>query len=259
MGQYFLAVLLAEKGTVEGGEFVRTSLDPLKYGCGARITEHARVGNTFMSAVENLLCPDGIFYKTRVVWAGDFDVERNTRGEAICGSGGNKLGSEITSGALEAKNIHKLALQKPHFDWAEPLRRPTGEIGIKKGGRQGSEGGGVNAGRGGDEKNAAGKRENQLEKKEDNWSVRRTSNAFYPYLWCVPPVYVVNHTKHTYVSTDGQRFHPLAILTAEGNGKSTTDYFGTNADRAGSWARDVISVEWFPPPPQYSRDQVFFT
>lgn len=106
MGQYFLAVLLAEKGTVEGGEFVRTSLDPLKYGCGARITEHARVGNTFMSAVENLLCPDGIFYKTHVVWAGDFDVERNTRGEAICGSGGNKLGSEITSGALEANEEH---------------------------------------------------------------------------------------------------------------------------------------------------------
>ena len=36
--------------------------------------------------------------------------------------------------------------------------------------------------------------------------------------------------------------HPLALLTAEGNGRGGGDYEGTNMELIGSWSRDFISV-----------------
>lgn len=60
--------------------------------------------------------------------------------------------------------------------------------------------------------------------------------------------FIVNHTKKLYVdktrvnqSTD---FHPLPLLTAEGNGRGGGDYRGSScSELVGTWARHVISVE----------------
>jgi len=61
--------------------------------------------------------------------------------------------------------------------------------------------------------------------------------------------YVVNHSKKLYVDKtkipcpqDCYIFHPLPLLTAEGNGRGGGDYRG-DSKLVGSWARDVISVE----------------
>lgn len=79
MGQYYYAVLLAEAGVKPDGEHIRAWLSAHDYGNGVKLTEHSYVGNKFMSAVEHLLCPDGAFYKSRIVWAGDYaDVEPGT-------------------------------------------------------------------------------------------------------------------------------------------------------------------------------------
>jgi hypothetical protein len=43
------------------------------------------------------------------------------------------------------------------------------------------------------------------------------------------------------------QFHPLPILTAEGNGRGGGDYRGADEDLVGTWARDVISVEMEAP------------
>jgi len=52
--------------------------------------------------------------------------------------------------------------------------------------------------------------------------------------------FIVNHTKKQYVAK-GNSVNLLPILTAEGNGRGGGDYYGTIP--AGSWARDVISME----------------
>jgi hypothetical protein len=70
MGQYYLAVILDE-----GGKLIRTWVNPHNYGNGAKLMEHSYIGNNFVSVVESLLSPEGMFYKCRLVWAGDYADE----------------------------------------------------------------------------------------------------------------------------------------------------------------------------------------
>jgi hypothetical protein len=37
--------------------------------------EHSYIGTDFMNVIESLICPQGIFYKSRLVWAGDYAKE----------------------------------------------------------------------------------------------------------------------------------------------------------------------------------------
>lgn len=62
--------------------------------------------------------------------------------------------------------------------------------------------------------------------------------------------YLVNHTKKQFLDyaavlkdSSGNRLDPLPILTAEGNGRGQGDYYGLNRELAGTWARDIISIE----------------
>ena len=154
MGQYYYVVILAEKS---GKEYIRTYLDPSMYDNGIKLVEHSYIGNNFMTIVENLIGPNGMFYKSRLVWAGDYaDAEPDSE-----------------------KNLHSMCEGKDPFVYRGDL---------------------------------------------------------------VSYTYIVNHTKRVYIKKKGE-FHPLAILTAEGNGRGGGDYDGPNMDMVGAWARDVISME----------------
>jgi hypothetical protein len=155
MGQYYLTVILGEKSDKE---HIRTYLDPTMYMNGSKLTEHSYLGNNFMKIVENLISPSGMFYKSRLVWAGDYaDAEPNSK-----------------------SNLHKMCEGKDPFVY-------RGEL--------------------------------------------------------VSYTYIVNHTKKVYIEKKGNGLHPLAILTAEGNGRGGGDYNGPNMEMVGTWARDVISME----------------
>jgi hypothetical protein len=60
--------------------------------------------------------------------------------------------------------------------------------------------------------------------------------------------YIVNHTKKTYLDKavlsfeDNCLFHPMCILTSQGNGCGGGDYRGLNETRASLWAYDVVGV-----------------
>ncbi len=59
--------------------------------------------------------------------------------------------------------------------------------------------------------------------------------------------YIINHSKQlyvdlSYISDYSEEYHPLPMLTAEGNGRGTGDYNGVNDNLVGTWARDVISA-----------------
>ena len=84
MGQYYLAIILGEKD-LSKQEFIRMFMQSYNYNNGSKLMEHSYINNEFVSAFEYQLTPDGMFYKSRVVWAGDYadnelNMERNLYG-----------------------------------------------------------------------------------------------------------------------------------------------------------------------------------
>jgi len=73
MGQYYICIFLAEDG-----KYIRAAVHPDSYSQGSKLTEHSYMDTHFMNAVEYMLSPKGMFYKSRLVWAGDYaDPEEN--------------------------------------------------------------------------------------------------------------------------------------------------------------------------------------
>jgi hypothetical protein len=65
--------------------------------------------------------------------------------------------------------------------------------------------------------------------------------------------YIVNHSKKQFVDKmackageEEMKYHPLPLLTCEGNGRGGGDY-RRESPLIGSWARDIISVEEVTP------------
>jgi hypothetical protein len=88
MGQYYKVIILGEKPTEEiqseqQAEIIRLALKPYNYAQGAKIMEHSYIGNEFVSLAEYLLCPLGMFYKSRIVWAGDYADGEPTTGQNL--------------------------------------------------------------------------------------------------------------------------------------------------------------------------------
>jgi len=160
MGQYYLAIILGEEGHTP--EIIRIYMSP--FNSGMKLMEHSYLKNKFVNTFESLLAPNGIFYKSRVVWAGDY--------------ADNEVGQE--------QNLYNLAYDQHIKDFTMKCQTLT------------------------------------LDKFQ----------------------YIINHTKKQYVNKDNNnKYHPLPLLVAEGNGRGGGDYHGINQDIIGSWSRDVISVE----------------
>lgn len=77
--------------------------------------------------------------------------------------------------------------------------------------------------------------------------------------------YLVNHSKKEFILKSGHtaadgnlNFHPLGLLTSEGNGLGYGDYYGCNEHLAGSWARDSISLEKVQPSTDFVEMKVKF-
>ena len=81
---------------------------------------------------------------------------------------------------------------------------------------------------------------------EDKFT-KRTFSFNFPDVFSSDLGYLVNHDKKLFINLYPYQcynsFHPLPILTSEGNGEGTGDYYGENEELAGTWARDLISLE----------------
>lgn len=161
MGQYFLPLILGPAG--ESPEFIRAWMESFDYGSGSKMTEHSYLNNEFVNALEFQLSPQGPFWKSRLVWAGDYD---------------------------DAK-LYERAVQEGNKKISPP-------------------------------RNSA---------KELRYIVNHTKAAF------------VDKAKLSPGGPHGLVFHPLPLLTAQGNGQGGGDYRGNDAQLVGSWAYDTISVE----------------
>ena len=91
--------------------------------------------------------------------------------------------------------------------------------------------------------------------------------------------YLINHTKKEYISCDEFKeankwqekytdmdgknheytmcYHPLALLTAAGNGRGGGDYYGKNKESIGVWKFDEISVSDIEPTDFQKKQFVF--
>ena len=77
MGQYYKAIILAEENA-HTHEIIRAFVLAFT---GLKLTEHSYIDDEFVKTVESLLTPEGMFYKSRLVWAGDYaDPEQNQVG-----------------------------------------------------------------------------------------------------------------------------------------------------------------------------------
>jgi hypothetical protein len=78
MGQYYIAIILGEKD-LSKQEIIRMYMNSWDYNNGAKLVEHSYINNEYVSTFEHQLTPNGMFYKSRVVWAGDYaDEEKDT-------------------------------------------------------------------------------------------------------------------------------------------------------------------------------------
>jgi hypothetical protein len=75
-----------------GQYYKATSIDKMEsllahdYDNGLKLMEHSYIGNNFMKIVEKLLSKGNSWYKTRIVWAGDYaDEEANSGGHNLYG------------------------------------------------------------------------------------------------------------------------------------------------------------------------------
>ena len=72
MGQYFHPIILKEKENSEQAEQVIAWMYSHNYGNGLKLMEHSWLKNDFVNTFESLLAPNAEYYKSRVIWAGDY-------------------------------------------------------------------------------------------------------------------------------------------------------------------------------------------
>lgn len=80
MGQYYQMIILGDAPSDGESEIIRLALHPHNYNQGSKLMEHSYIKNKLVELAEYMLCPMGMFYKSRAVWAGDYAaVEVNTQ------------------------------------------------------------------------------------------------------------------------------------------------------------------------------------
>lgn len=74
MGQYYKLIILGDEKK-QNKEVVLLVLNPQNYNQGAKLMEHSYLNTKMMNTVEYLISKHGKFYKSRIVWAGDYADE----------------------------------------------------------------------------------------------------------------------------------------------------------------------------------------
>ncbi len=77
MGQYYKFIILADTKK-NNKEVILLYINPHDYNHGAKLMEHSYMNTDLMNIVEYLISVHGNFYKSRIVWAGDYAEEELT-------------------------------------------------------------------------------------------------------------------------------------------------------------------------------------
>jgi hypothetical protein len=74
MGQYYKFIILSDDKKNDN-EVIILVLKPHDFNHGAKLMEHSYINTEIMNTVEFLIGPKENFYKSRIVWAGDYADE----------------------------------------------------------------------------------------------------------------------------------------------------------------------------------------
>jgi hypothetical protein len=74
MGQYYKVIILADDKK-NNNEVILLVITPREYDCGSKLMEHAYLNTQLLNTIEYLISKNGKFYKSRIVWAGDYADE----------------------------------------------------------------------------------------------------------------------------------------------------------------------------------------
>ena len=211
MGQYFLPIFLSETDKTQ----IRAWIEPHTFDYGSKLAEWSAFGSLVPLVLERLLSRGGMFYRTRFVCAGDYaDPEMPEMPEMLGTETGNETESPV--------NLYRKAI---------------------------------------------GATEALLDRGRDQYgNYTNEHRQLFPTLRSLQvddadlktmyySQYFVNHSKKQYLDMKRyteqtnesdpifRKYHPLPLLTAEGNGRGGGDYFGSEIEKVGIWARDVVSFE----------------
>ena len=175
---------------------------------GLKLTEHSYIGNGLCNSVMNFLkkYPDGL----RLTWAGDYaDAVERVKLPYDSDAAKNVWKKAVQNGETElgydtfyALDDAELFVDTPE---AQNLYEMASEDAVK---------------------------DLEIEYDTEDPGIR----------------YIINETKKEYVnlydvpSFDGWKYHPLPLLTADGNGLGGGDYSGSDLMYVGRWKGDVIRV-----------------
>jgi len=122
MGQYYNVIFLAEKQ--DGStEIIRVWIE----ACPSKLMEHSYLDNEFLTVIEYLLSHEGMCYRSRIVWAGDYaDTEaplnKPEKRELVL----NECEDEPENEEEPSSNLYELCKENGtgslHFIWRELLQ-----------------------------------------------------------------------------------------------------------------------------------------
>lgn len=222
MGQSYEFIILGEKPNDTESETIRAFVDPgtipigpsCRYGHGSKLTEHSGFGSAYIRAIEALLAPGRMFYRSRIVWAGDYaDCEPNsaeTAETATAETATAETAMATTAATAEtAKNLHQLVQ---------------------------------------DELEAAYEKKKKGLPIYSRMLVPIPNDEHFRYLVNHTKRLYVDTTRvgsKPKICYNNCRMHPLPLLVAEGNNRGGGDYgtHGNDFELCGTWARDAISVD----------------
>jgi hypothetical protein len=71
MGQYFFPIFLQYNANTDSYDIIGW-IYPFDFSTSLKLMEHSYIGNNLMNTVEYLISSYGKFYKTSIVWSGDY-------------------------------------------------------------------------------------------------------------------------------------------------------------------------------------------
>lgn len=173
------------------------------YNCGLKLMEHSYIGNPVVNVVLNYLTENG---GGRVVWAGDYADAEPVK---IPKEQAKEMWRNMVANSQTETSFAEFWAKNPNVF----KRNEQGEYD-------------------GDNLYTKAEKKPKLTSSAKDTEIRfliNTDKMQFVDLWDVPCV-------------NGQRVHPLPILTAEGNGQGGGDYTGLSMNLVGTWARDNITV-----------------
>ena len=205
MGQYYKTINLDTK----------QHLNAHSYDNGVKLMEHSWVGNNFVGAVEVLLQPGNPWYKTRIVWAGDYGDDGlfldDPKFKEMVRNEKDKVDyiDLVTDEDIE-KKFAEMSLYSFADDFFNLVKKET----IK-----------------------------ELSKTNCNYIVNYTKKEFVRKK--DGPVASISRGFKWVI-------HPLPLLTSNGNNRGGGDFRAEN-DYVGTWAGDIIGMERLKPSKEFKE------